>query len=158
MITLSSCNYIYDPTTTPRDRTKFVIYFETKDCILSQQKRAHNVVEHLDSLKVDAERLLDESARFFKWSILHNVSTCNLEYSRILLSFFHSKGLLLGKSTVDNPIKQLKHRYLVVFSMGKHVFAKRYNSIRELKVDTGKRPSQIQRHKTDLVCHNLLVS
>jgi hypothetical protein len=124
MITLSSCNYIYDPTTTPRDRTKFVIYFETKDCILSQQKRAHNVVEHLDSLKVDAERLLDESARFFKWLILHNVSTCNLEYSRILLSFFHSKGLLLGKSTVDNPIKQLKHRYLVVFSMGKHVFAK----------------------------------
>ena len=48
-----------------------------------------------------------------------------------------------------------KHRYLVVFSMGNQVFAKRYNSIRELKCDTGKRPSQIQRCTKDMTCESL---
>ena len=66
-----------------------------------------------------------------------------------LLEFFHSKGLLKGKKTIHNPVKQMKGRYLVVFTMGngdkQHTFAKVYNSIRELKTDTGKKPSQIKR-------------
>ena len=86
--------------------------------------------------------------------LVHHLSSCNRDYADALLQFFHSSGLLIGKSSVDNPVKQMKHRYLVVFSMGSQVFAKRYSSIRELKIDTGKRPSQIKRQLSDLVCHS----
>ena len=156
MESLSTCKYIYDPTTTPRDCAKFFIHFDKDKCMEAQKQRSNRVVNHLRLL--NSKQLQDESAQFFKWLILHNLSPCNREYARNVLAFFHASSLLLGKSTVDNPIKQLKHRYLVVFSMGRHVFAKRYNSIRELKADTGKRPSQIHKQKKDLVCHNLLVS
>ena len=53
-------------------------------------------------------------------------------------------------------MKQMKKRYLVVFSMGNHVFARTYNSIRELKTDTGKRPCQIRRTRAhELTCNPL---
>eukprot|EP01044_Picomonas_judraskeda_P001857 COSAG03_NODE_119_length_12315_cov_126.503847_8_plen_154_part_00 len=148
MISLSACRYIYDPTTNPRDSAKFIVYFNVGDASADQQQRADRVIEHLNGLNEDA--LKEESALFFKWVVLHYLSSCNRDYADALLTFFHSKGLLVGKSSVDNPVKQLKHRYLVVFSMGSQVFAKRYNSIRELKVDTGKRPSQIKRQMSDL--------
>ena len=161
MVSLSSCNYVYDPTTVPRDQSKFTVYFESKgyDSSMwrqSQLDRCRRVQQHLQTL--DRATLEDESAQFFKWLVLYHLSASNRDYAKLLLEFFHSNGLLLGKRTVDNPVKQLKHRYLVVFSMGKHVFAKRYNSIRELKIDTGKRPSQIhaQRRKTFIVCQKLV--
>ena len=149
---MQSCRYIYDPTTTPRDSVKFVVYFD-EGASKAQQERASRAIEHLDSLgKSD---LNEESAMFFKWLVLHHLSSCNRDYAQSLLDFFHGKDLLKGKCTVDNPVRQLRNRYLVVFSMGNQVFAKRYNSIRELKVDTGKRPSQIQRCTTDLLCQSL---
>ena len=142
MISIETCRYVYDPTTVPRDSSAFVVYFE-QDARAEQLLRADRVIEHFESLQTT--ELKEESALFFKWLVLHHLSSCNKEYAQALLEHFHSKGLLLGKSTVDNPVKQLKHRYLVVFSMGSQTFAKRDNSIRELKTDTGKRPSQIQR-------------
>ena len=153
MATLNTCQYIYDPTTTPRDQSKFVVHFDNQENKDRQLQRATKVIDYLQ-VAINAT-LEDESARFFKWLVLHPLSPCNMHYAHHLLAFFHSRGLLVGKKTVDNPVKQLKHRYLVVFSMGKHVFAKHYNSIRELKADTGKRPSQIQRRKTSLVCQKL---
>jgi len=57
---------------------------------------------------------------------------------------------------VINPQKQMKERYLVLFSMNGHVFTKTYNSIRELKADTGKKPSQILCKPTkSLICKSL---
>ena len=142
MISIETCRYVYDPTTVPRDSAKFVVYFD-QDARAEQLLRAGRVIQHLEAL--EEPDLKEESALFFKWLVLHHLSSCNTDYAQALLEHFHSKGLLKGKSTVDNPVKQLKHRYLVVFSMGSQTFAKRYNSIRELKTDTGKRPSQIQR-------------
>ena len=142
MISIETCQYVYDPTTVPRDSAKFVVYFD-QDARAEQLLRAGRVIQHLEAL--EEPDLKEESALFFKWLVLHHLSSCNTDYAQALLEHFHSKGLLKGKSTVDNPVKQLKHRYLVVFSMGSQTFAKRYNSIRELKTDAGKRPSQIQR-------------
>ena len=151
MISLSACRYVYDPTTTPRDSARFCVFFDNEESAHTHQ-RSDRVIEHLKSL--DDNALKEESALFFKWLVLHHLSSCNRDYADALLQFFHSSGLLIGKSSVDNPVKQMKHRYLVVFSMGSQVFAKRYNSIRELKIDTGKRPSQIKRQRSDLVCHS----
>ena len=147
MISIETCRFVYDPTTVPRDSAKFVVYFD-QDARAEQLLRADRVIQHLESLNEEpcqTTDLKEESALFFRWLVLHHLSSCNKEYAQALLEHFHSKGLLKGKRTVDNPVKQLKHRYLVVFSMGSQTFAKRYNSIRELKTDTGKRPSQIQR-------------
>eukprot|EP01043_Picozoa_sp_COSAG02_P066990 COSAG02_NODE_10609_length_1901_cov_1.169256_2_plen_162_part_00 len=152
MISIEICRSVYDPTSQPRDSAPFVVHFD-QDAKAEQSKRADRVIQHLRSL--GNASLKEESAVFFRWLVLHHLSSCNQHYARTLLQFFHSEGLLLGKSSVDNPVKQLKHRYLVVFSMGKQTFAKRYNSIRELKVDTGKRPTQIQRCTTDLKCQTL---
>ena len=154
---MQSCRYVYDPTC---DNEKFVIYFDQNARKL-QGQRSQRVIAHLETLEQDD--LNEESVLFFKWLVMHHLSSCNCFYAQNLLEFFHSKGLLKGKKTVDNPVKQLKGRYLVVFSMGKgdkqHTFAKIYNSIRELKVDTGKKPSEIKRKvlqgKTDLSCSSL---
>ena len=152
MIPIEACRYVYDPTTEPRDQTKFIIYFDENERKI-QEKRAQRVIAYLDSLAEDV--LKEESALFFKWLVMHHLSICNRHYAHALLQYFHIQGLLKGKETIDNPVKQLKHRYLVVFSMGSQVFVKRYNSIRELKCDTGKRPSQIQRCTTDMICQAL---
>ena len=149
MINIEICRSVYDPTSEPRDSAAFVVYFD-EDERAKQTERADRVIQHLVSLST--AELKEESALFFKWLVLHHLSSCNRHYAHALLQHFHSNGLLLGKSSVDNPVKQLKHRYLVVFSMGNQTFAKRYNSIRELKVDTGKRPSQIPRCTTDTTC------
>lgn len=152
MIPIEACRYVYDPTTEPRDTAKFVIYFDEDEREIQEQK-AQRVITHLKSLE-DAD-LKEESTMFFKWLVLHHISSCNQQYAQLLLDYFHTLDLLVGKRTVDNPVKQLKHRYLVVFSMGSQVFAKRYNSIRELKCDTGKRPAQIQRCTKDMTCELL---
>ena len=48
---------------------------------------------------------------------------------------------------------QRKQRYLVMFTMNGHVFTKTYNSIRELRADTGKKPSQIRSKPTsEVIC------
>ena len=155
MIPIEACRYVYDPTSDPRDSRKFVVYFDDDERKI-QEKRAQRVIAHLKSLPED--ELKEESALFFMWLVRHHLSCCNRHYAHALLQHVHSEGLLKGKRTVDNPVKQLKHRYLVVFSMGSQVFVKRYNSIRELKIDTGKRPSQIQRCTTDMTCQALTVN
>ena len=80
----------------------------------------------------------------------------NLDYAEHLLDYFHDKGLLQHKQEVNNPVKQQTKRYLVIFTMNGHVFAKTYNSIRELRSDTGKKPSQIRCLPTDeMLCKSL---
>eukprot|EP01047_Picozoa_sp_COSAG01_P033355 COSAG01_NODE_2448_length_7682_cov_10.409600_13_plen_151_part_00 len=129
------CRYVYDPT----ERTKFVVSFETDYQVL----RAERVIAHLRTLSNDD--LHEEAIQFFKWLILHHVA--DFKYAEALLAFFHSQNLLLHKSAIHNPQKQRMKRYLVIFTMKspvrEHVFSKTYNSIRELKADTGKKPSQI---------------
>jgi hypothetical protein len=75
-------------------------------------------------------------------------------------SYFHSRRFLTHKKEVNNVQKQQVSRYLVIFTMAsaerEHVFSKTYNSIRELKADTGKKPSQIKCHATkQLFCRSL---
>ena len=99
------------------------------------------------------EALVEESIQFFRWLVQHHLSLEHQHYCQPLLDYFHSKGLLELKQSVVNPIKQLKRRYCVVYSMGGHTFTTTYNSIREIKADTGKKPSQIKRQNTkDVMC------
>ena len=88
--------------------------------------------------------MIEESICFFKWVVLYHTTDANLLYAEQLLDYFHSRGLLLHKQEVNNPVKQQTQRYLVIFTMKDHVFSKTYNSIRELRADTGTKPSQIK--------------
>ena len=109
------------------------------------------MITHLNTLS-DEDRVA-ESVEFFKWIVLHRLGSDPSHYAQLRLDYFHVHKLLTCKKTVDNPLKQMKQRYLVMFSMGGQTFARRYNSIRELKIDTGKRPSQIRRKSTsEIMC------
>ena len=144
---MEACNYFYDPTD---ENAQFIVYFD-QDAKQDQSERAGKVIEHLESL--DMEALKEESVQFFKWLVMYRLSLEHEHYCQLLLDFFHSKGLLKMKASVVNPIKQLKGRYCVVYTMGGRTFTRTYNSIRELRVDTGKKPSQIKRQKMeDVMC------
>ena len=146
---MQACHHFYDPT---EAEPQFVVYFEGAD--EAHKQRAEKVIAHLKSLDVDV--LAEQSVLFFKWIVLHRLSPEFQPYTEALLGFFHSKGLLKGKKTVVNPVKQMKGRYFVMYTMGGHTFAKTYNSIREIKTDTGKKPSQIKRQPTKNVICELL--
>ena len=109
---------------------------------------------HLKTL--DQTALVEESIKFFKWIILCHISLSNLKYAKLLLQFFHEQGLLQHKQSVTNVQKQKTQRYLVMFTMNGHVFTKIYSSIRELRADTGKKPSQIRCQPTKEVFCKLL--
>ena len=141
------CDYFYDPTD---EHSQFILYFD-QDAKEELTDRAAKVIAYLESL--DDEALKEQSVQFFKWLVMHHLSLEHKHYSQLLLNYFHSKGLLTMKTSVENPVKQLKTRYCVMYTMGEHTFTRTYNSIRELKVDTGKKPSQIKRQKMkDVVC------
>ena len=147
---LTLCPYVYNPI----ESTSFTVHFDTVDGVGEQNQRAERVITHLSAL--DHEALLEESIRFFKWVVLYHTTECNLLYAERLLEFFHQRGLLLPKKQVNNSVKQKTERYLVIFSMKEHVFAKIYHSIREIVADTGKKPSQIQRLRTEqMLCKPL---
>jgi hypothetical protein len=147
---MESCNYFYDPTD---DNAQFILNFD-QDTTHELSDRAAKVIAHLTQL--DQEALKEESVQFFKWLVVHNLSLEHKHYSQLLLEFFHSKGLLHLKHSVANPVKQLKARYCVMYTMGGHTFARSYNSIREIKVDTGRKPSQIKRQKMeDVICSSV---
>ena len=114
---MQACHHFYDPT---EAEPQFVVCFEGAD--EAHTKRAEKVIAHLKSLDVDV--LAEQSVLFFKWIVLHRLSPEFQPYTEALLGFFHSKGLLKGKKTVVNPVKQLKPRYLVVFTMGGHTFTR----------------------------------
>jgi len=133
----------------PIETSKYIIDFELDST--EQTDRAARVIEYLETLNQAA--LVDESVKFFKWIILSHITRTNLNYAKLLLKFFHENGMLLHKRRVNNVQKQQTQRYLVMFTMNGHVFTKTYNSIRELRADTGKKPSQIQCHPTnELFC------
>jgi hypothetical protein len=147
---LTLCPYVYNPI----ESTTFTVHFDTVVGTHEQNQRAERVIAHLNGLEYEA--LLEESIRFFKWVVLYHTTECNLLYAERLLEFFHGRGLLLSKPHVNNPVKQKTERYLVIFSMKGHVFTKIYHSIREIVADTGKKPSQIQRLRTDqMLCKPL---
>ena len=144
---MEMCTGFYDPTD---EHPQFVLYFD-QDAKYELTSRAGKVIVYLESL--DDEALKEQSVQFFKWLVMHHLSLEHKHYCQMLLDYFHSKGLLTMKTSVDNPVKQLKARYCVMYTMGGHTFTRTYNSIRELKVDTGKKPSQIKRQKMkDVVC------
>lgn len=88
--------------------------------------------------------------------MLYHISWINLLYAETLLDYFHSKDLILCKRQVNNETKHRKKRYLVVFTLGDLVFSQTYNSIRELKADTGRKPSQIRPKLTQhLLCSRI---
>ena len=134
---VARCAHIYNPLETSR----FVINFELD--YTEQNQRADDVIAHLETLSTDD--LIEESIKYFKWIVLHHICHSNLRYAERLLAYFHSHGLLKHKQQVNSPLKQCTERYLVIFTMRGHVFARTYNSIRELRADTGKKPSQILR-------------
>eukprot|EP01048_Picozoa_sp_COSAG05_P007247 COSAG05_NODE_506_length_9178_cov_36.187576_4_plen_192_part_00 len=56
--------------------------------------------------------------------LLYPTTDSNLLYAEQLLHYFHSRDLFLHKQEVNNPVKQQTQRYLVIFTMKGHVFAK----------------------------------
>eukprot|EP01048_Picozoa_sp_COSAG05_P024356 COSAG05_NODE_5692_length_1114_cov_1.437438_3_plen_162_part_00 len=146
---VTHCSSIYNPL---NESMKFIVTFDGDTS--EQQAQAERAIAHLDTLST--ESLVEESIAFFKWLILYPVTDCHQCYATVLLNYFHSRDMLLNKQSVINPQKQMKERYLVLFSMNGHVFTKTYNSIRELKADTGKKPSQILCKPTNsLICKSL---
>ena len=119
---------------------------------MAQTQKAQKVIEHLS--KLDEAHLLDEAIQFFKSIVLYPIFED--KYACALLDFFHSRGMLLHKQTVRNEQKQQVKRYLVIYTMRSpiqlHVFSKMYNSIREIKNDTGKKPSEIRCLPTSELC------
>jgi hypothetical protein len=148
------CTYVYNPVATKEEREQpFIVDFEQD--LTEQTQRAKQVIAYLDTL--DEAQIGEQSIQFFKWIVLYHTSEYNLHYAETMLTYFHSRGLLLHKKMINNPQKQQVKRYLAVFTMSsserEHVFSKTYNSIRELKADTGKKPSQIVCHPTqELIC------
>ena len=136
----------------PLETSQFIINFELDST--EQQDRAGRVIAHLKTL--DETALVEESIKFFKWIILCHISLSNLKYAKLLLQFFHEQGLLQHKQSVTNVQKQKTQRYLVMFTMNGHVFTKIYSSIRELRADTGRKPSQIRCQPTKEVFCKLL--
>ena len=151
-MSMTCCPYVYSPV----DQIPFTVYFEPREGEKEQTRFANRTIEHLKTL--DNDDLVEQSILFFKWIVLYDISECNLLYAEMVLDFFHEQGLLLCKREVNNPVKQQVERYLVIFSMKGHVFAKTYNSIRELRADTGKKPSQIRRMPTDQLLCKMLTS
>ena len=141
---------VYSPLGEP---VKFVVHFDS-DPMPEQQVRAARAIAHLETL--NEHDLTAESHKFYKWIVLYTVSVCHIHYTVALLEFFHGKGMLRCKQRVNNVTRQDKTRYLVVFSLGDHVFSQTYNSIRELKADTGRKPSQIKPQLTEyLLCQKM---
>ena len=138
-MSLICCKYVYDPVD---KHTPFSVHFDTSEGKAEQGQRAKRVIAHLSRLS--EEQLIEESICFFKWVVLYHTTDANLLYAEQLLDYFHSRGLLLHTQEVNNPVKQQTQRYLVIFTMKDHVFSKTYNSIRELRADTGTKPSQIK--------------
>ena len=142
-MSLTSCSNIYNPV----EQGLFRIHFDD-DATQEQSQQAERVLEYLKGL--DRDELVEQSILFYKWIVLYPTTECLLLYAEILLAFFHEEGLLTFKLEVNNPIKQQNaRRYLVIFTIKGHVFSKTYHSIRELRADTGKKPSQIKRLPTD---------
>jgi len=137
-MSLKCCPYIYNPL----EHTSFTVHFNPEEGKREQQARAQRVIAHLDTLQ--ESELVEQSIRFYKWIVLYHTTDSNFNYAQRLLTYFHGRGLLQCKQQVNNDVKQCTQRYLVIFTMKEHVFAKTYNSIRELRADTGKKPSQIQ--------------
>ena len=137
------CKTIYNPINEPM---RFKVYFDESEAFgyarQEQCERARRVISHLESL--DENDIVEESIRFFKWIVLYPTSECNIHYAIRLLEYFHSRQLLTCKKAVNSTVKQQKPRYLVMFTFKHHVFSKTYNSIREIKADTGRKPSQIK--------------
>ena len=139
MTTCSTCSLkeLYDPL----NQLTFKIIFDNdlneKEC---QKTKSEKVVEFLESLSSDD--LQAESVKFYKWIIMFSVDT-HKQYAEHLLVYFHSKGLLLNKKVLVTQTKQSKQRYLVIYDVNGQVFSKVYNSIREIREDTGKKPSRI---------------
>ena len=137
-MSLRCCPYIYNPVAT----TPFTVYFDPREEYAEQEVRARGVIQHLHDLP--HEELVEQSIQFYKWIVLYIITDCNIHYAERLLAYFHKRGLLLCKRQVNNEIKQTTQRYLVIYTIGTHVFSKTYNSIREIQEDTGRRPSQIK--------------
>ena len=150
MIECSYCRYIYNPTPEPM---RFTIHYDN-EATGEQERRAAAVIAHLEQLK--PEELVQESHHFYMWIVLYHISWINILYAETLLDYFHSKDLIMCKQQVNNEIKQRKKRYLQVFTLGDLVFSQTYNSIRELKADTGRKPSQIKPALTQhLLCSRI---
>ena len=138
MMRVTHKSNLYDPL----KLLSFRVFFDNED--EDQAEKAHKVVSHLQTLETDA--LVAESKKIFQWIVQHNVQT-HLVYATVLLEFFHSKELLVHKKQVVTEAKQDKSRYVVIYDMDGKVFSKIYNSVREIREDTGKKPSKICKYK-----------
>ena len=142
-MSLVECSTIYNPLSEPM---RFKVYFDENEAFgyskREQGDRARRVMAHLATL--DAGDVIRESIKFYKWIVMYPTSECNIHYAEMLLDYFHLKQLLTCKKSVNTPVKQMKPRYLVMFTFKEHVFTKCYNSIREIQADTGRKPSQIK--------------
>ena len=105
---------------------------------------ANKTIEHLSHL--DDIKLLTQAYLFMKWLIVYNVSS-HAKYAQMLLDFFHSRNLLLHKKSIVTEKKQSKPKYVVIYNMPDNVFSKMYSSVREMREDTGKKPSVLAKYQ-----------
>ena len=135
-----------------RTKMTFVLHFDT-DSTVEQESLALKAIAHLS--KMGRAQLIQEREEFFKYIVMFHVSPAFLHYADRLLRFFQSQGLLTFKQSINTVQKQQKQRYLVMFNLNGKVVTQTYNSIRELKADTGRRPSQMEQSAGRLLLNAL---
>lgn len=111
------------------------VFFSTIQSYAYQDGMAAQVTQYLDTLTVS--QLKVESVKFYKWIVVRQPGLEMERYATALLQYFHGKGLLLAKQTVRRCIKHRQPKYLVHFTIGDEQFSQLYNSIREIREDTG---------------------
>jgi hypothetical protein len=124
------------------------VFFSTKDNLAYVAQLVDQTLQFLNTLSLQQLKL--QSVKFFKWLVVGD--TNNLEkYAQDLLDYFHSRGLLMNKTTLHPIQRQSKQRYVVLYKIGDECFSQTYNSIREIKEDTGLRGRKFHKKKTSQI-------
>ena len=124
---------------------KHAVHFDTETLHAYEGTLVTQTVQYLETLTY--EQLKMQSVRLFKWLVVHQPTNLQL-YAMELLEYFHTKGLLLNKHNICKVEKHHQPKYLVVYTIGDNVFTQQYNSIREIRDDTGLRGRKFISNKT----------
>ena len=124
---------------------KHAVHFDTETLHAYEGNLIAQTVQYLETLTY--EQLKMQSVRLFKWLVVHQPTNLQL-YAMELLEYFHTKGLLLNKHNICKVEKHHQPKYLVVYTIGDDVFTQQYNSIREIRDDTGLKGRKFISNKT----------
>lgn len=121
------------------------VYFNTESLDAYEGRLVAQTIQYLNGLT--CEQLKRQSVQLFKWLVVHQPTTLQI-YATELLEYFHTKGLLLNKHSICKIVKHHQPKYLVVYTIEDGVFTQQYNSIREIRDDTGLKGRKFISNKT----------